>query len=404
MRLPEKEVFRMEEVNHVKRLGFPIKRLLFILILLGVFVFANNNNLLKNPFNTPEVASAPTDFSDLLAKMFNLSIKKDEEPAILRQELIQEESAVISVVEKASASVVSVVVRRVSFDPFSGPFTAEDSIGTGFIVDAGGLIITNSHVVNDPEGEYSVILNDGSTYEVLDVNLDEGTDLAILEIEATGLPEIALGDSDVLKVGQTAIAIGNALGRFSNTVTVGVVSGVARELTAYGGRGELKTYEGVIQTDAALNPGNSGGPLLNSSGQVIGINVATTSGADNIGFAIPVNTLRPILSGFLVEGRIIRPYIGVTYSLISSSMAELRDLPEGAFVSRVLPESPAAKAGIEAGDIVTKFGDTEIKDEVVLSDLVRQYEVGDSVPVTVVRKSEKVNLTVVLEEAPDSIL
>ncbi len=321
---------------------------------------------------------------------------------ILRQEVVQEESTVIDVVERVSPAVVSVVVKTVNFDVFTGPTAAEEGIGTGFIVDANGLIVTNSHVVDNVDGEYSVVLKDGTTYDVERINLDEQSDLAIIEINARDLPTVELGDSDSLKVGQNAIAIGNALGKFQNTVTIGVVSGIARELTATSGFGGApKTYEGAIQTDAALNPGNSGGPLLNSAGQVIGINVATTRGADNIGFAIPVNTLKPILEGYLAEGRIVRPYIGIEYTMITPEIAQLRRMPEGAFVSRVLANSPARKAGIERGDIIIRFDGKDLGAEESLSNLIREKEVGDTIDVVVDRQGKQTTIRVTLEEAPE---
>ncbi|HDQ88778.1 MAG TPA: trypsin-like serine protease, partial [candidate division WWE3 bacterium] len=222
-------------------------------------------------------------------------------------QLVEEESAIIEVVESASSSVVSIVVKQVSYDFFSGPSLTEAGIGTGFIVDSSGIIVTNSHVVSDSSGEYSVVLKDGTTYEVEKIHLDRVSDLAIVEVTARNLPILELADSDKLKVGQKAIAIGNALGKFQNTVTAGIVSGIGREITASSGYGsQASFYEEVIQTDAALNPGNSGGPLLDLSGQVIGINVATTPSADNISFAIPSNTLKPLLETFLAKGRIIR--------------------------------------------------------------------------------------------------
>lgn len=396
----------MNEVNHERKPRLTFSKAILLVLVLAVFAFAYTNDMFKlkseskilNPKQETQIS-----LSQRIMSWFGMDASAGRKTSILTQEVIQEESSVVNVVENVSPSVVSVIVRRVGFDFFSGPFESEDGIGTGFIVDSTGLIITNSHVVSDSEGEYSVVTVDGETYEVIDIHLDEPTDLAIIEIVAQDLPEVVLGDSDTLRVGQSAIAIGNALGRFSNTVTVGVVSGVARELTAFGGRGDLKTYESAIQTDAALNPGNSGGPLLNSAGQVIGINVATSAGADNIGFAIPVNTLKPILSGFLEEGRIIRPYIGVSYTVISAAMSELRGFPEGAFISRVVPNSPAFNAGIQRGDIITVFDGTLVTEEVSLSELIRDKDVGDSISLEVVRGEESLNLTLVLEEAPDSI-
>ncbi|MBW6442097.1 trypsin-like peptidase domain-containing protein, partial [Patescibacteria group bacterium] len=292
------------------------------------------------------------------------------------QRIVEEESETINVIEKVSPSVVSVVIKTIDFDFFSGSaMTYESGIGTGFIVDSNGLVITNSHVVDRPAAEYSVVLKDGTTYEVDKIHLDSYSDIAILEITARNLPTVEFGDSDSLKVGQRAIAIGNALGRYDNTVTVGVVSGIAREVMASSGFGQAKTYEDVIQTDAALNPGNSGGPLLNSSGQVIGVNVATTMGAENIGFAIPVNVVKPILASFIENGRIIRPYLGVTYVIITREISELRNMPEGAFVSGVVPESPADEAGLQRGDIILKINDEEISGENTLAIIINKSKV-----------------------------
>lgn len=324
--------------------------------------------------------------------------------SILKRQVVQDESAIIEVIERTSPAVVSIVVKTVDFDFFSGPSLVEAGIGTGFVVDGNGLIVTNSHVVEDPRGEYSVVLKDGTTYEVEDVHLSRNNDLAILEITARDLPSLELGDSDSLRAGQTAIAIGNALGRFQNTVSVGVVSGVGRQLAASAGFGSNATVqEDAIQTDAALNPGNSGGPLLNSAGQVIGINFATTAGADNISFAIPVNTLKPILEGFLKEGRIIRPYIGIAYFTISKELASIRRMPEGAFITRVVPDSPADEAGLERGDIITKFDGNQVGSEFSISSEVLKKQVGDVVELTVDRGGEELILRVELAEAPEDL-
>ncbi len=319
---------------------------------------------------------------------------------VVKQEIVEEESVVIDVVDKVSPAVVSIVAKTVQFDLFNGPTSEESGIGTGFIVDSNGLIVTNSHVVDNPDAKYSVILKDGSSYDVNEVHQDEASDLAILEITARELPIIEFGDSDKLKVGQMAIAIGNALGQFQNTVTVGVVSGIGRQIEAGGALStSSKIYESVIQTDAALNPGNSGGPLLNSSGQAIGINVATTPGADNISFAIPVNTLKPIMQGFLKEGRIIRPYLGVYFIPITKQIASLRDLPEGFYISRVLPGSPAEKAGIKRGDIITKINGETISGS--LTTALSKFRVGETVTLTIDREDKTQEIKIVLIETPD---
>ncbi len=327
-----------------------------------------------------------------------------EEPEV--HKLVEEESAIIDVVEKASPSVVSIIVKRVDFDMFNGPSLTEAGIGTGFIVDPSGIIITNGHVVNDPSGEYSIILKDGTSYEVGEIHLDRVSDLAIIEIMARDLPVLELADSDKLKVGQKAIAIGNALGKFQNTVTSGIVSGIGREITASAGLGEeVSFYEEVIQTDAALNPGNSGGPLLDLSGRVIGINVATTPSADNISFAIPANTLRPILASFLEKGRIIRPYLGVFYQIVTEEISRLRDLPQGAFISLVYPDSPADKAGLERGDIVVSVEGQAIDQTNTLARMVNKSSVGKSIELEVDREGSQSRLTIyaLLEETPEEL-
>lgn len=334
----------------------------------------------------------------------SLLSKRLDSPKYVTQEIVQEESQIIDVVDKASPAVVSVLVKTVSFDPFTGPISDSSGIGTGFIVDKGGLVVTDSHVVDSENGQYSVVLKDGVTYEVKKINLDRQNDLAILQVDARDLPTVSLGDSDALKVGQKAIAIGNALGQFQNTVTVGVVSGVGRSITAGDGFGSnTKTYENVIQTDAAINPGNSGGPLLNSAGQVIGISVATSRGADNISFAIPVNTLKPILESFAKNGRIVKAYLGVSYTMITKEIAQMRRLPEGAFVSHVAVDTPADKAGLQAGDIITKFDGNDLTVKFFLSQAIARKKVGDVVGVEVDRNGNKLEFKVTLAEMPQNL-
>ncbi len=319
---------------------------------------------------------------------------------LIKSEVVQEESSVVDVVDKVSPAVVSVVVKTYGFDYFNGPSSSESGIGTGFIIDPKGLILTNSHVVDNPDGEYSVVMKDGTTYDVKKVHLDTVQDVAILEIDAKNLPTVSLGDSDQLKVGQRAIAIGNALGRFQNTVTVGVVSGLGRAISASGST-TINNYDSVIQTDAALNPGNSGGPLLNSMGQVIGMNVATTPGADNISFAIPVNTLKPLLETFLKEGRLIRPFLGVNYVMVTKEIAELRRLPEGAFITRVYADTPADKAQLKRGDIITAIDGKGLSSTSALGSFIAKYKVGETLNLSVDRNGKQLTLKAVLAESPD---
>ncbi len=373
----------------------------FISILLVLDVRYSGDKALVNRIGI----SAPSWFSSFtnIFKKDGLTNDYSQPRVVTRQQIVDEESTVINAVEKISPAVVSIVVKTMEFDFFTGPTMSDQGIGTGFIVDPNGLIVTNSHVVDNPEGEYTVVLKDGTTYEVEKIHLDEPSDLAIIEISARNLPTVEFADSDNLKVGQMAIAVGNALGRFQNTVTVGVISGISRQLQASGGYGDVKTYENVIQTDAALNPGNSGGPLSNSSGQVIGINVATSVGADNISFAIPVNTLIPLLEGFLKEGRIVRPYLGVTYTMITPEISAIRDMPEGAYISSVVRNSPASKAGMLRGDIITKVNDTVLGGENSLSTIIAGLKVGDKVNLVVDRDGREQKLTAIIEASPETV-
>lgn len=379
-----------------------IMGLVSLLAFFSIIYFAGNT------FGKGGKVTFPSDVSTYFTKeywvdLFNKVESKDQSKnSLATRQVISEESGIIDVVDRVSPSVVSIVVKSRDFDIFSGPSTAEQGIGTGFIVSSNGLIVTNSHVVDDPSGEYSVVLKDGTSYEVEKINLDESSDLAILEVSARNLSPVEFGDSSGLKVGQQAIAIGNALGRFDNTVTTGVVSGIARELMATGSFGSNpKTYSDVIQTDAALNPGNSGGPLLNSAGQVIGINVATTMGADNISFAIPVNKLKPILESFIKEGRIIKPYMGVSYRMITKEIAALRDLPEGAFITAIVPNSPASKADLRRGDIITKLNGKTVTGDVALANEISSMKVGDKVKLTIDRDGKISEVELTLEEMPD---
>ena len=326
------------------------------------------------------------------------------EPAgpLSRREVVSEESAIVSVAETASPSVVSIVAGRVSWDPFSGPVREEGGIGTGFIVGEAGIILTNRHVVADTKASYSVLLSDKRRYPVKDVFRDLFNDLAILKIDAVDLPAVALGNSDNLKVGQSVVAIGNALGRFSNTVTTGVVSGIGRGVSASSGLGSSEILEDVIQTDAALNPGNSGGPLFNLSAEVIGINVAITVGAQNIGFAIPINVAKATLENFEEYGRIVRPFLGINYVMVSADLSELRGLPEGAFVREVIADSPAESAGLRPADIIVKIDGVVINEQYPLARVLRAAAVGDKLRLVVSRNGEETTLEAVLGEAPSN--
>ena len=339
------------------------------------------------------------------------------------------EEAVIRVVEAASASVVSVVatqdlpvIERYYVDPFGDEFFGgpspfripqyrqngteprEVAAGTGFVVSTDGLVLTNRHVVDVPEAEFTVIFGEGEQAPAEVVALDPVEDLAVLRVNREGLTALPLGDSTSLRIGQTVVAIGNALGEFQNTVSVGVVSGLHRRIVA-GGGGAQSVINDAIQTDAAINQGNSGGPLLNLSGEVIGINTAIVVGSENLGFAIPVQKAEKAVKDVEELGHISRPFIGVRFVMVDSDIQEARGLPNdyGALVlgssdgrePGVLPGSPADIAGLREGDIILEINGKRIDTQNQLGDVVQQYSVGDTVTMLVYSAGEtrEVSLT-----------
>lgn len=326
-----------------------------------------------------------------------------QEVTVNNQKVIRtvEDSAVIDAVSKASPAVVSVVAKVTQFSPGQGVVQSEQGIGTGFIVRSDGVILTNNHVVSDRSIAYTVVTKDQKTYPVKKIDYDPAIDFAILKVDAKGLATVQLGDSDSLKAGQTVVAIGNALGMFDNTVTVGVVSGIGRVVTASSSLGvSQETLANVIQTDAALNPGNSGGPLLDLSGNVVGINFATTTSAQNIGFVIPINRVKGVLDQYLATGKIVRPFLGIGYLTVDEATALIQSLPQGAYIRQVVSGSPAEKAGLEVGDVVTKFGDVALKDGSTLASGISKYKVGQTVEMEVWRDGKTLKLKATLTEAP----
>lgn len=257
----------------------------------------------------------------------------------------------------------------------------QQDIGTGFVVE-GGFIITNRHVVEDTSATYKVIDSNDQEHLVTQIYRDPAIDLAILYFENNPLPTLPLGDSSQIRVGEPVIAIGTALGKFRHTVTSGVVSGLGRGIQAVDGLGQsIELLDNVIQTDAAINPGNSGGPLINSQGQVIGVNVAVTAGAQSIGFAVSINVVKDSFKNFNQTGQFNRAYFGVVFREISQQAAEQNKVPAGAYVMEVAPDSPAAKIGVQKGDIITAFNGTNLADNPNLADLVNRKNIGDVVEV-----------------------
>lgn len=356
------------------------------------------------------------------------------------------EAAVVNVVQESKPAVVSIIITKDvpvlqqfngntapnTLNPFGGffgngmsPFqfqvpqyqqkgTQKQEIGggSGFLVSADGYIVTNKHVVAQSDAEYTVFTNDGKKYDAKVAATDPANDVAILKIEGSNFPYLAFGDSSTIEVGQSAIAIGNSLGEFRNTVSVGVVSGLARSITADNGLGQAEQLEEVIQTDAAINPGNSGGPLLGLNGKVLGVNVAVALGSQNIGFALPSNSVASAVDQVKSGGKISRPFLGVRYTVITPVVKANNKLSVdyGVIVVRgetaqdlaVTPGSAADKAGIVEGDIILEADGVKIDDTHSLAQIVAKKKVGNTITLKVLHKGEEKTVNATLQEIPQS--
>lgn len=281
--------------------------------------------------------------------------------------------------------------------------------GSGFTIDPTGLILTNKHVVHDPNAEYIVTTVSEDTYVAKVIGRDPLNDIAFLKVEAEGLPTIALGNSNKIELGQTVLAVGTALGEFQNTVSAGIVSGLSRFITAITDlEGHSQRLRGLIQTDAAINPGNSGGPLVNLQGEVVGINAAVVFGAQNIGFAIPINKAKQDLGELKKYGRIRRPFLGVRYVLLNPALQKRFRLAmdHGAFVLRegapgypaVMPDSAAWRAGIREADIIIELNNSAIDEKTGIEDVLEKVSIGEKMPVKVLRAGEVKTFELIAEE------
>lgn len=354
---------------------------------------------------------------DYIAQRGNIALTTNQDSTITPLIPTSGGEPVVDIVEQTSPAVVTVSIKKQQtirqFSPFdifgfqtprreTQTEEIQRDIGTGFVIDgSAGLIVTNKHVISDTNAEYLVIDKDGNEYAVEKMYRDPINDIGIVQIGNKSLPALSLGDSDQLKVGQSVVAIGTALGEFRQTVTTGVISGLGRGITAGDMFGaETEELDNVIQTDAAINPGNSGGPLLSSAGQVIGVNVAVAGGAENIGFAIPINVIKESLDNFKETGSFDRPMLGVQYSMIPSRTAIMNDLPQGAYIIDVIPNSSASDAGIQAEDVITKFDGQDLSDEKTdLASLINKKKIGDQVQVEYWRDGEKQTVTVTMKQS-----
>ncbi len=313
------------------------------------------------------------------------------------------ETSVVDIVEKTEKAVVSIAISTEQFDYNTGQGkVTSDDIGTGFLVDPDGLIVTNQHVVSDPNSEYVVYVHgEDKPYKAEKILRDSSNDIALVKINIKDANYLKMGDSDGLKVGQSVIAIGNPLGK-RGTVTTGIISGLNRSVSVGTGdnffyRGSSQSFEGVIQTDAAINPGNSGGPLIDMNAHVIAINFATTSGFDNISFALPINRVKARVEEYEQKGYFSKPYLGVAYESISKVEAQFyRNIVAGALVSSVVDDSPASKAGIQKFDIITEIDGKDASESLI--SIIQQYKVGDEVSLRIYRDGEYKEVKVKLEE------
>lgn len=351
-----------------------------------------------------------------------------EQPTIVREVTQLQDDTIVDVVDKTTPSVVSIVVTkevpqyrqmRSPFDLFFGVPQTPDSVpddqqfetqkiggGTGFFVTTDGLIVTNRHVVLDQNADYTVVTSDDKEYPAEVLARDTVLDFAVLKVEGTDFAAVDLGNSDEIKIGQTVIAIGNSLGEFSHSVSRGIISGVSRDIVAGGGLSGAEELSGIIQTDAAINFGNSGGPLIDLNGKVIGINTAVAQGAENIGFAIPINQVMRLITDVKENGKITRPFIGVRYVELTPEIKDEINVSydHGVLVVRgdkitdfaVLPGSPADKAGIVENDIILEVDGTKITEDEPLVTIINQYTVGDTVKFKIWHKGEEKTVDVTL--------
>lgn len=359
----------------------------------------------------------------------------EELPPILADTGASEEPLIVAAVKRAEPAVVSVIVSKdlpIVEQYYESPFGNDDLFGlpfnfqiprsreigterreigggTAFFISSDGLLMTNRHVVADEEADYTVLLNDGRKLEAEVVARDSGNDIALLKAKGGNFPALFFAQGDSVALGQTVIAIGNALGEFRNTVSVGVISGLSRTITASGEGGQdAERLDSIIQTDAAINRGNSGGPLLNSRGEIIGMNTAVAAAGENIGFAIPFPDLRRAFESYEEHGRIVRPYLGIRYMPVTAQLKEKNSLAYdyGVLIVRgetpedlaIIPGSPADKAGLQENDIVLEADGMKLTLDTSLARIVQNKSPGEKVVLKVYHEGSEKEVTVMLEE------
>lgn len=331
------------------------------------------------------------------------------------QQIVNQQGEIIAdLADEVTPSVVSINVKSIttSFSPFFGQSEQESQgEGSGIIISSDGLVLTNKHVVPENSTDISIIMSDGQIFDDVEVIGREAfNDLAYLRINGVdNLTPAKLGDSDEVRVGQQVVAIGNALGEFDTTVTSGIISGKGRPIVA-GVGSDSEQLANLFQTDASINPGNSGGPLLNIDGEVIGVNTAVAGNAENIGFAIPINDVKPGITSIENNGKLVRPYLGVRYVTLTSAAADELEVPveEGALIydpngEAIIKDSPAEKANLKNRDVIIEVEGVKVSAEMPLPNLVSRYQVGERIALKVLRDNNEVEVFVDLEAVPDSL-
>jgi len=324
---------------------------------------------------------------------------------------LDEQAATVQAIKNVDPAVVSIIIYDYEDGVIINSSTGEKKVlkerkeegqGTGFLISSDGMIITNKHVISAGKketAEYRIIMNSGKEYYAQYIGVDPLKDLGVLKIFDKNLPFINMGDSDQLQVGQSVMAIGNALGVYHNSATKGIISGLGRSIVASDQKGNDETLDNVIQTDAEINLGNSGGPLIDLNGKVIGVNTAVDKGGSSIGFAIPINDVRPIINSIKESGRVIRPYVGIRYLMLNEKIAYDNNLSRasGAWVvmgkdgsPAVAPDSPAAKAGIGEGDIIFEINAIKLDEKNTLGAIVQKYKPGDKIGMKILRRDKTI--------------
>ncbi len=400
------------------------KTQLVMLVLLVSFV----TSLVTGIVTASLVSQAPAPFTQSISRVIEKIVpsvtenNNNQQAAPLVIQEPSKEELTIKVIKNVSNSVVSVVaskdipvIEQYYINPFqndplfkdllpdvqipqyrqNGTQKTQVSSGTGFFISKDGLLLTNKHVVEDTKADYSIVTNSGKKFDAKVLARDPFLDLAILKITSTSTENnfvpIPLGDSDGISIGQSAIAIGNALGEFTNTVSVGIISGLNRSVTAEGSASGPEQLSDLIQTDAAINPGNSGGPLLDLNGKVIGINVARSQSGENIGFALPINMAKRDVSDAVDFGDIKYPYLGVKYQVVDKGL-KLTEV-----------SGPSDKAGLKAGDIIEQLNNNKLDSQATLNYLLSKLRVGDKIILKVLRDGKEMTVTITLEERPANL-